>query len=67
MSEPAKATERAAPDWPRLTAICDEAERLRVAGQLDQTEFKRLLGEAKEACHGHPEFVEALAPYKPAS
>jgi hypothetical protein len=55
------------PDWQRIRAICDAAQRLRDGPGLTKADFDRLFDEAKKACNGHTEFLEALAPYRPTS
>jgi hypothetical protein len=46
------------PDWAKLKEIGSEIETLQEQGRWDRTAFDRLLGDAKEAVHGHEEFLE---------
>jgi hypothetical protein len=65
MNAPAATPPSADPDWDKLEAVCAQAERHRVAGTMTPDEYRRLLDEARDACHGHTEFLEALVPYEP--
>jgi len=47
-----------APDWTKLKAIGAELETLKERGEWDRAAFDRLIGEAKEAVHGHEQFLE---------
>jgi hypothetical protein len=46
------------PDWAKLKAIGAEIETLQEQGSWDRAAFDRLFGVAKEAVHGHEEFLE---------